>query len=331
MNILLIAGGWSEERDVSLRGAGVLEAALLRLGHKVKRFDPEHSFDGLFEAVAGQDFAFINLHGAPGEDGLPQSLLEIIGLPYQGSGPAGSFIALDKAAAKAVFRRAGLPTPEWHMLPRRPAAEWEPAFTYPVFVKKNTGGSSLGLVKAHNRHELAAALDGLFAGGDGVIVEPACAGQELTCAVLAELEEKDGLMREKPLALPPILIRPLRNTEGIFDYASKYAASGAEELCPAPLPQPLLERAGQYALAAHRALGLRGYSRTDFILGADGSLTILEINTLPGMTEASLLPKAAAAAGLDFDQLIRRLLDLGLAAHRSKPRPGTAGTGEVEA
>ncbi|MDR2051021.1 MAG: D-alanine--D-alanine ligase [Deltaproteobacteria bacterium] len=326
MKILLIAGGWSEEREVSLNGARGLAEAMRRLGHQVTPFDPAEGFDGLFAAAQGQDFAFINLHGSPGEDGLPQSLLESAGLPYQGSGPRGSFLALNKAAAKIMFRRAGLPTPDWLLLTRHPGPGWRPPFGYPLFVKSNTGGSSLGLIKVHNAAELGPALDRLFAGGGEFIVEPACPGRELTCGVLGALRPTEGGTGsgpvpgevEVPEALPPILIRPLRGEEGFFDYVSKYAPDGAEELCPAPLPPDLLALAESHALAAHRVLGLRGYSRTDFILSDNGSLTLLETNTLPGMTGASLLPKAAAAAGLSFEQLVARLVDLGLARARAE-------------
>jgi D-alanine-D-alanine ligase len=315
MNILLMAGGWSEEREVSLSGARGIMESLGRLGHQACLFDPRNSFDDLWDASRGKDFVFINLHGSPGEDGLPQSLLEHMGLPYQGAGPSASFLALNKSASKAVFRRAGLPVAAGVLLPRHPGADWTPPFPYPLFIKHNTGGSSLRMAKAHDREELAVALDALFTGGGEFLVEPVCPGVEVTCAVLGELEEREGRRRETPQALSPILIRPLRNTGGFFDYASKYAPDGAEELCPAPLPCGVTARIRGLALDAHQALGLRGYSRTDFILGPQDNLTLLETNTLPGMTPTSLLPKAAAAAGLSFDQLVRRLLDLGLAAH----------------
>jgi D-alanine-D-alanine ligase len=304
-----------------------------RLGHEVALFDPGEGFDGLFAALQGRDFAFVNLHGSPGEDGLPQTLLESAGVPYQGSGPKGSFLALNKAAAKIMFRRAGLPTPDWRLLARHPGPDWRPPFGYPLFIKSNTGGSSLGLTRVRNAEELGPALDRLFAGGGEFIVEPACPGQELTCGVLGRLRPAPGETgefpaagcassgfasgEELPQALPPILIRPRRGADGFFDYVSKYSSDGAEELCPAPLPPEVLALAESYALAAHRLLGLRGYSRTDFILAEDGSLTLLETNTLPGMTGTSLLPRAAAVAGLSFDQLVGRLIDLGLARARA--------------
>lgn len=313
MNILLIAGGWSKEREVSLNGGKGLATALERLGHKVTHYDPERSLDGIFEAAMGQDFAFINLHGSPGEDGLPQSMLESIGVPYQGSRPAGSFLALNKAAAKAVFRRLGLPTAEWELLTRRPGSAWQPRFGYPVFIKSNIGGSSLGLAKIDNADELQPALDNLFAQGGEFLCEPAISGMEVTCGVLGELVEEDGKTVERPFALPPILIKPKAHDGKFFDYDSKYMPGGAEEICPAPLEPALTAMVQDYALRAHVGLGLQGYSRTDFIMQPDGSLMLLEVNTLPGMTATSLIPQEAAAIGLDFEGLIARLIELGMA------------------
>lgn len=316
MNILLIAGGWSKEREVSLSGGRGIAEALAGLGHKVSVFDPQKSFAGLFEAAAGQDFAFINLHGQPGEDGLPQALLDSIGLPYQGSGPAGSFLALNKSAAKLLFHRAGLPTPEWELLPAHPGVGWQAPFAYPLFIKSNVGGSSLGLAKVRNEAELSPALDLLFAQGGEFIVEPAYPGVELTCGVLGELMPEGDKKTEVPVALAPILIKPKSHNGEFFDYESKYQPGGAEEICPAPIGAELTAKAQDYALRAHKALGLSGYSRTDFILSPEGNLTLLEVNTLPGMTPTSLIPQEAAVLGLSFAELLQRLIDLGLNARQ---------------
>lgn len=303
MKILLIAGGWSTEREVSLNSSRIVEGVLRDAGHEVTFFDLLSDFDRLMEEARRHDFAFIGLHGAPGEDGLVQALLDAAGCPYQGSGPAGSFLALNKAAAKQIFRQAGLPTADWEFLPLPPPADWQPRLPYPLFVKSNTGGSSLRLGRAENRAELDRALAAIFAAGDEALLETELPGRELTCAVLGEE------------ALPPLLIEPLAGS--FFDYESKYAKGGARELCPAPISPEATARAQKLALAAHRALGLSGYSRTDFILGADDSLTLLEVNTLPGMTATSLVPQEAAAAGLSFAQLLERLMELGRARPRS--------------
>ena len=299
MKILLIAGGWSSERDVSLSAVPCIRKALEELGHTVTVFDLMTGFDSLLATAREHDFAFIDLHGAPGEDGLVQAMLDSIGCPYQGAGPGGSFRALNKACAKQILRAAGIPTADWEFLPTMPDASWKPRLPYPLFVKANMGGSSLHLGRANNREELDALLRDILAQSQGALLEPALPGRDVTCAVLGDR------------ALPPILILPQKGS--YFDYESKYADGGAKEICPAPLPEDVILRMQEYTLKAVEALGLAGYGRADFILGDDGSLQILEVNTIPGMTEASLVPKAARAAGMSFAEFLGQLIELGLA------------------
>lgn len=307
MRILLIAGGWSPERAVSLSGARGIREALVSLGHEVLDCDPVRDLKQLQAMARSVDAAFINLHGAGGEDGLIQTLLEAAGCPYQGTGPAGSFLALHKAAAKTVYEANGLPTPAWEFHPTPPEGfeegTWSPELSFPVFVKAATGGSSLDMGRAEDAPACRAVMAELYAKGLEPLLETAAPGQEVTCAVLGA----DGAEQ----TLPPILIVP--HGAAFFDYENKYAADGAEEICPAPIAAEPYAEVQRLALTAHRALGLSGYSRTDCILAADGSLTILETNTLPGMTPTSLVPRAAKAAGIAFPQLIQRLLELALA------------------
>ena len=314
MRILLIAGGWSSEREVSLRGAAGIAKALAERGHSVSRFDPAVEFDALLEKACTHDVVFINLHGAPGEDGLIQGMLDRAGCPYQGAGPAASCLALHKAAAKQLFRRGGLLTPDWEFLPVPPPVDWQPALPYPLFVKANTGGSSLRLARVEHEQTLRDALDDIFAAGEEVLLETAVNGQEVTCGVLGDA------------ALPPVLIQPLEGS--YFNYNSKYRQGGARELCPAPLPDAVTQHVMELALKAHRLLGIEGYSRADFIVPVDGMPCLLEVNTLPGMTTTSLIPQEAAAVGLSFGDLLERLLELGmrrkkcitpLPSRRSKP------------
>jgi D-alanine-D-alanine ligase len=316
MNVLLIAGGWSSERDVSLSGGKVIHKALAELGHTVSVYDPALSLDGLMEAAQGKDFAFINLHGSPGEDGLIQAMLERAGCPYQGANPAASLLALNKAAAKALFAGVGLNTAPYRLLNELPERDWQPMLRYPLFIKANTGGSSLHMEQVEKPEDLRGALKRLFAVNTSYLVESAVTGQEITCGILGELENG----REIPRALPPILIKP--SAGKVFDYTSKYSPGGAVEICPAPIPDGLTGRIQSMALAAHNALGCEGYSRADFIvpepLDDKAGPVLLEVNTLPGMTPTSLLPQEAAAIGLDFPLLIRRLIDLGLARHARK-------------
>lgn len=300
MNILLIVGGWSTEREISIAGGKNIRPALESLGHTVTVFDLKTSFNDLLTAASAHDFAFLNLHGAPGEDGLVQAMLDAIGCPYQGSGPAGSFLALNKAAAKQVFRKVGLPTADWEFLPQAPEPAWQPKGNYPYFVKSNTGGSSLRLGHVSNRAELDQILGEIFAANDSALIEPEILGREITC----------GILGDEPL--PPILIEPVAGE--FFDHTSKYAKGGAREICPAPITPEQTETAQALALKAHKAVGLSGYSRADFILSPDGKFTLLEVNTLPGMTSTSLVPQEAAQIGLDFPALLQRLIDLGLAA-----------------
>ncbi len=304
MRVLLIAGGWSNEREVALSGAKGVEQALEELGHEIVRLDPMHEFDQVVQRARTCDFAIIIMHGNPGEDGLLQAMLETVGVPFQGAGAAGSYLALHKAAAKQFFRDAGLPTADWEFLPAKPGADWTPSLDFPLIVKANDGGSSLDLALAQNREELDKAMDTLFSKGCEVLLEHRLKGVELTCAVLGDE------------ALPPILIEPLKS-EAFFDYQSKYEQGGAREICPAPVPDDVTRRLQELALAVHKALGLQGCSRTDFIL-QDDDLYILEVNTIPGMTPTSLLPRAAATAGYSFAQLIGHLIDLGLEAHKQQ-------------
>ncbi len=301
MRILLIAGGWSDERQVSLAGAASIEAALRRLGHHVALYDLGDGWTRLVKAVEDVDFAFLNLHGAPGEDGLVQALLDRVKCPYQGSDPAGSMLALNKATAKALFARHNIPTPPWVFLPNMPelkGSEWTCPFDPPFVVKPNLGGSSLGVEVVRQRENLLSAVQGILAQGREVLVEQYLPGVEITCAVLGD----------EPL--PLILIRPAQDA-GFFDYHCKYTPGRAEEVCPAPLPEDVSRGIQDMALQAHKILGLRGYSRADFILHQH-QVFLLEVNTLPGMTATSLLPQAAAVRGLDFDHLISRLIELGM-------------------
>jgi D-alanine-D-alanine ligase len=314
MRMLLIAGGWSSEREVSLSGARMIEQALKALGHEVRFLDPATQFADIIPAASQVGFAFINLHGSPGEDGLIQALLEKANCPYQGAGPTASFLALNKAATKSVYARFGLATPAWRLYCGLEGEGRACDLPYPLFVKPNTGGSSLGMSLVREGAQFGPALDKVFTLGQEALVETCVSGLELTCAVLDQTP------------LPVIMIRT-KSGSAFFDYENKYAADGAEELCPAPIDPELAGEVQRMALAAHRALGISGYSRSDFMVGgsmaggfmADGDgPQLLETNTLPGMTPTSLLPKAAAAVGLSFEDLVSELVRLGLEAHAQR-------------
>jgi len=299
MHVILIAGGWSDEREVSLSGARKIHSALEELGHEVTFLDPATDFHRLMAVASEADFAFLNLHGSPGEDGLIQAMLDKAGCPYQGAGPAPSYFALNKAASKALFDSQGVPTPQWRLITAVQGRDADPGLPYPLFVKPDKGGSSLGMSLVHTADKLPEALDKVFAMNQSALVESYIPGVEVTCGILGDR------------ALPLIMIRPKTGAE-FFDYENKYAEDGAEEICPAPVDEAVSKAVQERMLAVHRALGLTGYSRGDFILDKDGTAWLLEVNTLPGMTPTSLVPRAAAAVGLGFSDLIAELIRLGL-------------------
>jgi len=305
MRVLLIAGGWSDERDVSLNGAVQIQDALISLGHEVCFFDLDSDLSRLIKEARKCNVAFINLHGRPGEDGTVQALLDDIGLPYQGSGTVGSFLALNKYLSKQIFRNHGLPTPDWFLLTGSNQKVPE-EMNFPLVAKPNTGGSSLGMTILKDFESLDKYIKQTISKKDEVILEEYIQGQELTCAVLGDS------------ALPPILIKPLKGF--FFDYVSKYDPDGASEICPAPVSAVITEQVQSLSLEVHDILGLEHYSRTDFILDKNDNIFILEANTLPGMTKTSLVPKAALAAGLDFKALVGRLLAMAIDSGKNKLR-----------
>jgi len=309
VRVALLAGGRSGEREVSLKGAAEVVKALDPEKFMVRRYDPATDLARLAQDAPSIDVAFILLHGLYGEDGTVQGYLDLLGVPYQGSGVLGSAMAMDKNVAKIMYRLHGLPVAEWEMA--RPEDVEAPArllerLCLPLVIKPVRAGSSLGMSIAATVDELAAGIKKAYEHDSQVMVEQFVKGREITGGVLGN---------EELTALPLVEIIP--NKEFLFfDYTAKYQPGASSELCPAPLGEELREKAQQLALAAHRALQLRGYSRTDMILTEEGDIYILETNTIPGMTLTSLLPQAAAAYGLDFPALLERLLELALEGKR---------------
>jgi len=301
MHVILIAGGWSDEREVSLSGAKKIHQSLEELGHNVTFFDPAEDFKNLLAIAKEADFAFINLHGTPGEDGLIQAILDKAHCPYQGAGAAASYLALNKSASKEVFMDKGLKTPAWQLVTPTQGKSATLELALPVFVKPDKGGSSLGMSLVKTADEFPVALEKVFAMCQSALVEEFISGVELTCGVLGTE------------TLPLVMITPKADS-AFFDYENKYADDGAEEICPAPVDDSVVEDIQSQMAIAHEALGLTGYSRGDFIMTKSGEAFLLEVNTLPGMTPTSLLPRAAGTIGLSFNDLIARLIDLGLEA-----------------
>lgn len=348
MRIVVLGGGISTERHVSLVSATSVCKALRSLGHQAVFVDlylglenVDGPLEALFDAADGRcgqvaieksapdlaqvrasrrdqsasrigpgvleickqaDCVFLGLHGADGEDGKIQATLDLLGIPYTGSGPLGSAMAMDKAVAKRIMESVGVPTAPWREL--RYSKEDIPALVRelpcPCAVKTVGGGSSIGVVLPETKEELRTALEDVLAYGNRVVVEKKIRGREFTVPVF------------NGSALSPIEIVPPEGHD--FDYVSKYQSGeeGAREICPAPITEAEKELLSSLALRIHEALGLSVYSRTDFILDPEGNAWCLEVNTLPGMTPSSLIPKAAALAGMSYAQLCEQIVLLSL-------------------
>lgn len=304
LRLALIAGGVSAEREVSLRGAAGVEQALNRDRYEVVRYDPATDLARIAADAANIDAAFILLHGVHGEDGTIQGFLDLLGIPYQGAGVLGSALAMDKNLAKVMYRLAGLPVAPWVMVEPgdlRDSGRIESAVGLPCVVKPVRQGSSIGMSIVRTRDQLPAALELALRHDGEVMVEAFLKGRELTAGVLGNSELT---------ALPLIEIIPDSRFD-FFNYEAKYQPGATREVCPAPVSETVRARAQDYAVRAHRSLQLRGYSRTDMILVGE-ELYLLETNTIPGMTPTSLLPQAAAEAGLPFAALLDRLIELAL-------------------
>jgi len=343
MNILVLAGGYSAERDVSLVSGSKIVEALRRKGHRVMLLDPylsidaAPSFDALYakyareaydfaipavepdlarlkadhgngedllgrhvlEACKLADVVFLGLHGACGENGQLQAAFDLFDICYTGSGYVGCMLSMDKTIAKAIMESHGVHTPRGREVPVEEASIDE--ITLPLVIKPCSGGSSVGVTIVREQDEFDRALRYAREYESKILIEEYIAGRELTVGVL------DGR------ALPVLEIRP---KQGFFDYANKYQDGMTEEICPAPIPEELARQMQDIALRAHHALRLGDYSRADFIVDGNGEIYCLEVNTLPGMTPASLVPREARAAGIAYDDLCERIVQLALVRGR---------------
>jgi D-alanine-D-alanine ligase len=287
----LLMGGPGKERDVSLRSGAAVAKALRAAGARVEEIDVTTANIALPSSL---DLAFNIIHGTFGEDGQLQSILHDRGIPYTGEGIEGSRTAFDKILSKEAFDCAGVPTSKWEKIRKGQT----PSLPMPYVAKAPRQGSSVGVHIIRDAAALPAALEDCFQYGDEVLVESFFAGRELTVGILGGE------------ALPVVEIVP---RDGFYDYDHKYTSGASEYFVPAPLTDAESTSVQSTACAAHRALGLEVYSRVDILLAPDGSMSVLEINTIPGMTELSLLPKAAAVAGLDFPALCEEIAGLSLA------------------
>ncbi len=315
IRLALIAGGVSSERDVSLSGALEVEKALDKSRYEVHRYDPKYDLKKLVSESSMLDAAFILLHGRYGEDGTIQGMLDLLGVPYQGSGVLGSSLAMDKHLSKVVYRAAGMDTPDWVLLDGKAelcAKHLVHRLGLPAIVKPACQGSSVGMTKVNDVDELEPAVEQAFKYDSRVIVEQFISGRELTSGVigLSDLQ-----------ALPIVEICP-REGHLFFDTEAKYKVGECDEICPAEIEESTAEKAKSIGVMAHKALNLRGYSRTDLILSDSGRLYVLETNTIPGMTPTSLLPLAAEKAGISFSRLLDMLIEFALTDDRYPLRKG---------
>jgi D-alanine-D-alanine ligase len=308
--VAVLRGGVSLERNVSLRSGAHVQDALRRLGYDTVAIDPGPEFVAQLREER-PDVAFIALHGGSGEDGAVQELLEAIGIPYTGSGPAASMRCADKALAKYLMREAGIPTPDFRALREASVKALgagaavgaiEQALAFPLVVKPAGQGSALGVKFAHSRDELPAAMVGAFSYDRKILIERYVKGRDLAVSVL-DSSTPGG----EPEALP--VVEAIPREEDFYNYESRYQIGMTTFVCPAELEAPTTLRAQQLALEAYRLLGCHGVARVDLMLDQQsGELTVLETNSIPGLTETSLLPQAADAAGLGFDELVARIL-----------------------
>jgi len=307
--VVVLAGGLSHERDVSVRSGRRVADALRGAGVEVEIRDIDAS---LLPSLAADAPAavFPTLHGATGEDGAVHGVLELLGLPYVGSSPAACRQAFDKPSAKDRVRTAGLSTPDWVAIPKSTFRDLgtqavleaiTSSLELPLFVKPAQGGSSLGAAQVLRAEDLPAAMVACFAYDGTALIERFIRGREIAVSVV---DTGTG-----PRALPAVEIVL---DSGIYDYAARYTAGMTEFFAPARLTEDEAAVVAEFAVRAHEALGLRHISRTDLILDAEGTPWFLEVNVAPGLTETSLLPMAAEASGISFDELIEKILELAL-------------------
>lgn len=297
-HVAVLMGGWSAEREVSLRSGKACADAAERAGYRVTRIDVERDIAQVLAALK-PDCALNLLHGTPGEDGTIQGLLEVIGVPYSHSGVMASSVAIQKDLAKTVLKAAGVPVPGGMVAHRLDVAKRH-VLPPPYVIKPIAEGSSVGvfIVREDHAHPPQELTRDDWTYGEYVLVEPFIAGKELTCAVVAD----------KPTGV----IEIIANTR-FYDYEAKYAPGGSTHLLPAPVSDEVTEACRKITVQAHKALGCRGVSRADFryddgMPGITG-LACLEVNTQPGMTETSLVPELAAHAGMPFEDLVRWMIE----------------------
>jgi len=324
--VVVLKGGGSLERTVSLRSGARAQSALARLGHEVIAIDAGPDLVAQLHECR-PDAAFVALHGRDGEDGTVQGLLETIGVPYTGSGPAACMRCTDKALAKYLMREAGIPTPDFSAFKESAIKDLgvadalgdiERRIGFPLVVKPASQGSALGVKFARSSEELPGAIVGALSYDRKVVIERYVKGRDLAVSILdagiappsSESPKAPGSGETKAPPTPLPVVEAIPREEEFYNYESRYEIGMTTFVCPAELPEDTAARAQELALATYRLLGCHGVARIDLMLDeATDELTVLETNVGPGLTETSLLPLAADAAGIGFDDLIERILN----------------------
>lgn len=309
--VAVLQGGRSLERQVSLKSGARVEDALQRLGHRAVAIDVGADLVARLTELR-PDAAFVALHGRDGEDGTIQELLDVLALPYTGSGVAACIRCWDKVLTKHLLRDVGIPTPDFHAFSETAFRELgaaqalpqiERQLGFPLVVKPAAQGSALGIKFARAAADVPAALVSAFSYDRKVLLERYVPGRDLAVSIV----EQDG----EPHALP--IVEAVPEGRDFYDFEARYEIGRTRFVCPAELPDAVAARARELAVAAYRALGCAGFARVDLMLHDDGGLYVLEANSVPGLTETSLLPLAADAEGIGFDQLVERILSIALA------------------
>ena len=304
LTVALLSGGISSEREISLKSGDQVYEALAKEKYTIIRYDPKTDLARLVSDAPRIDVALIILHGPYGEDGTIQGLLDLLKIPYQGSGVLGSAIAMDKVISKQLYEVSGLQVPAYSAVKRSDVfnpEDFAEQIGMPLVVKPVNAGSSVGITIVGSMADIKDAVESAFDHDETILIEAFIPGIELTA----------GVIGNKVLnALPIIEIIPDK-AHAFFDYEAKYTAGATQEICPARIDNALTEKAKTYAKIAHQALSCRGYSRTDMILNNE-ELYVLETNTIPGMTATSLFPQAAEVAGISFPKMLDKLIELGI-------------------
>jgi len=310
IRLALLSGGVSSEREVSLNSGKQVFDALDKDKYNITLYDPKTDLKQLVIDADRIDAALIILHGPFGEDGTVQGLLDLLNIPYQGAGVLGSSMAMNKLVAKRLYQGASVPTPSYlsfSMTDKIDLLMVIETLNLPLVVKPACAGSSVGMTIVKEAKDLQDAIKLGFQHDDTLIIEEYIKGIELTCGVLGN---------EDLEALPVIEIIPGEGHE-FFDYKAKYTAGETREICPARIDETITNKVQQLAVKAHQSLFLKGYSRTDMIL-TDQNLSVLETNTIPGMTATSLYPQSAEVAGYSFTKLLDKLISLSIQEHKKQ-------------